>query len=68
MQSYAESMAKKVPAQTTVSRSVIKKLDALACARKCSRASYLRQLIEMHVRAVNPELLRTLDQLPQEPR
>jgi predicted DNA-binding protein len=53
-------VAKKL-VQTTVSPSTLRKLDALAAVRKWSRATYLRDLIEMHVRAVQPKLLRELD-------
>jgi hypothetical protein len=47
--------------QSLVSRSSARKLDSLARARGCSRAAYLRRLVEVHVRAVTPEILRALD-------
>jgi len=52
----------KVLVQALVSRTTRRKLDALARVRGCSRAAYLKRLVEMHVRAVPPRLLRTLDQ------
>jgi hypothetical protein len=52
----------RVLVQAAVSPSTLKKLNALARTRGCSRASYLRHLVEMHVRAVTPEILRALDE------
>jgi hypothetical protein len=42
--------------QSTVSSAVLRQLDALAKAQGHKRASYLRHLVEMHVRALTPEL------------
>ena len=50
--------------QTVVSWKVLKKLDALAKATGHKRASYVRHLIEMHVKAVDPRLARTFTRLP----
>lgn len=47
--------------QANVDASVARKLDALARARGQSRASYLRHLVEMHVRAVTPKILKAID-------
>ena len=47
--------------QTMIARSVRCKLDALATATGHTRASYLRHLIEMHVRSVDPKLARALE-------
>jgi predicted DNA-binding protein len=52
--------------QSLVKKTTRDKLDALARARGCSRAAYLRRLVETHVRAVSPRLLRALDALPPE--
>lgn len=54
----------KVLLQTRVPRTIGRQLDALARARGCSRSAYLERLVRTHVRAVNPRLLRTLDQCP----
>lgn len=51
----------KVLVQTMVRQISARKLDALARARGCSRAAYLRRLVEVHVRAVTPKILRALD-------
>jgi predicted DNA-binding protein len=55
-------LTKKVLVQSLVLPSTRRQLDALARARGCSRAAYLKRLIEMHVRAISPKLLRALDQ------
>jgi hypothetical protein len=44
--------------QTTVDAPVCKQLDALARAGGHRRASYLRHLVELHVRALTPELAK----------
>ena len=46
--------------QTHLRPQLAKKLDALARAAGNTRAGYLRHLIEMHVDAINPRLLRAL--------
>ncbi len=46
--------------QTHVPSGIARKLDALARAAGNTRAGYLRHLIEMHVRAIKPRLLRSL--------
>lgn len=51
----------KVLVQTKVRKISVQKLDALARVRGCSRAAYLRRLVEVHVRAVTPKILRALD-------
>ncbi len=53
--------------QTQVNPNTVRKLDALARVRKWTRAAYLRDLIETHVRVIgSPKLLRALDRLPPE--
>jgi hypothetical protein len=44
--------------QTTVTPEVLRKLDTLARAQGHRRASYLRHLVELHVRALTPKLLK----------
>jgi hypothetical protein len=44
--------------QTTISLETLRKLDALARAQGHRRASYLRHLVELHVRAISPRLLK----------
>jgi len=51
----------RVLAQAAITPSTMRKLSSLARARGCSRAAYLRHLVEMHVRAVTPKLLRALE-------
>jgi hypothetical protein len=51
---------KKTLMQTTVKNSVVRQFDALARAAGHSRAYYLAQLVELHVRAIKPKLLRSL--------
>jgi hypothetical protein len=51
------TMARKL-IQTTVDAPVCRMLDALAKADGHRRASYLRHLVELHVRALTPELAR----------
>ena len=46
--------------QTIVRPTVARQLAALAKATGHTRASYLRYLIEMHVRSVDPKLAKTL--------
>jgi predicted DNA-binding protein len=46
--------------QTVVKPAVLRKLDALARATGHTRASYLRHLVELHVRAINPKLAKAL--------
>lgn len=46
--------------QTVVSPPVLRKLDALAKATGHKRASYLRHLVETHVKAVTPKLAATI--------
>lgn len=53
--------AKMTLVQSMVPHTTRRKLDALARARGCSRAAYLRRLVELHVRAVTPQILRALD-------
>lgn len=49
--------------QTTVDQKTLRKLDALARAHGHRRASYLRHLIELHVRALSPELATATNQM-----
>lgn len=44
--------------QTTVDAYVCTQLDALAKCGGHKRASYMRHLIEMHVKALSPKLLK----------
>jgi hypothetical protein len=46
--------------QTIVDPTVLRKLDALAKATGHKRASYLRHLVETHVKAVTPRLATTI--------
>ena len=46
--------------QTVVRPTVLRQLDALAKATGHTRASYLRDLVELHVRAINPKLAKAL--------
>jgi predicted DNA-binding protein len=46
--------------QTVVKPPVLRQLDALARATGHTRASYLRHLVELHVRAINPRLAKAL--------
>ncbi|HVP23330.1 MAG TPA: hypothetical protein VMS77_05405 [Conexivisphaerales archaeon] len=46
--------------QTKVSKETLKALDALARAVGHKRAGYLRHLVEVHVRAIEPKLLASL--------
>ena len=46
--------------QTVVKPATLHQLDALARATGHTRASYLRHLVEMHVRAINPKLAKAL--------
>lgn len=46
--------------QTVVNPSVLRQFDALARATGHTRASYLRHLVELHVRAINPKLAKAL--------
>jgi len=50
----------KVLLQTQVDLVVATQFDALARANGHKRAAYLRHLIELHVNALTPELLRAL--------
>ena len=54
--------------QTTVDPTVLRKLDALARATGHKRASYLRHLIELHVKALSPTLAVALDPRPSRKR
>jgi hypothetical protein len=56
----------RVLAQTLLHKTTLRRLDALARARGCSRSAYLCRLVEVHVRAMRPRLLRALDLLPTE--
>ena len=56
------SDTKKQLAQTTITTTTMRKLDALARADGTTRAGYLRRLIDMHVRAINPKLLKAIAQ------
>ena len=61
MRPYANLCSRKMPGkliQTTDDPRVLRKLDALARASGHRRASYLRRLVEMHVRALTPRLLK----------
>jgi predicted DNA-binding protein len=46
--------------QTVVRPTVLRQLDALAKATGHTRASYLRHLVELHVKAINPKLAKAL--------
>jgi predicted DNA-binding protein len=46
--------------QTVIKPTVLLQLDALARATGHTRASYLRYLVELHVRAINPKLAKAL--------
>ena len=46
--------------QTKVSEETLRALDALARAVGHKRAGYLRHLVEVHVRAIEPKLLTSL--------
>ena len=46
--------------QTVVRPTVLRQLDALAKATGHTRASYLRHLVELHVKAINPRLAKAL--------
>ena len=46
--------------QTVVRPTVLRQLDALARATGHTRASYLRHLVELHVKAINPRLAKAL--------
>ena len=46
--------------QTVVKPTTLRQLDALAKATGHTRASYIRHLVEMHVRAINPKLAKAL--------
>jgi len=50
--------------QTTVDPVVLRKLDALAKATGHKRAGYVRHLIELHVKALSPNLAVALDPGP----
>jgi hypothetical protein len=50
----------KVLLQTHVDFDVGRKFDALARSNGHKRASYLRHLVELHVKALTPKLLRAL--------
>ena len=50
----------KVLVQTNVNRDIARQLDALAKATGHKRASYVRYLIELHVKALTPRLARAL--------
>ena len=52
----------KVLVQTNVSLAIARQLDALAKATGHKRASYVRYLIELHVKALTPRLARALKQ------
>jgi predicted DNA-binding protein len=62
------SRSKTVLIQSLVPATCRQRLDALARVRGCSRAAYLRRLVEMHVRAVTPTILRALDESAPRPR
>ena len=53
--------------QTQVSRNVLRQLDALARADEKSRSRYLASLIAMHVKAVSPKLLKSLNKTRPDP-
>lgn len=57
MRSYATKMSGRL-IQTTVSEDVLRKFDALAKVGGHRRASYLRHLVELHVRALSPRLAK----------
>ena len=44
--------------QTTISPEVLRQLDDLAKSQGHRRASYLRHLVEVHVRALTPAIAR----------
>lgn len=44
--------------QTTIDDDVLKKFDVLAKIQGHKRASYLRHLIEIHVKALTPQLAK----------
>lgn len=46
--------------QGRVSPTVARQLDRLANVRGCSRATYVARLVEMHVRALKPTMLRAM--------
>jgi predicted DNA-binding protein len=51
--------------QTVVKPTVLRQLDALARATGHTRASYLRHLVELHVKAINPRLAKALARTDQ---
>ena len=46
--------------QTIVRPTILRQLDALARATGHTRASYIRHLVELHVKAINPRLAKAL--------
>jgi hypothetical protein len=61
LQTYESPVGLNMPGkliQTTVDDKVLRKLDALAKACGHRRASYLRLLVEVHVRALTPRLAK----------
>jgi hypothetical protein len=61
LQTYESPVGLNMPGkliQTTVDDKVLRKLDALAKACGHRRASYLRLLLEVHVKALTPKLAR----------
>ena len=46
--------------QTVVRPTVLRQLDALARATGHTRASYLRHLVELHLKAISPRLAKAL--------
>lgn len=51
--------------QGRVSSAVAKKLDALARAVGCSRATYVARLVATHVRTLSPRAIRAALQEPK---
>ena len=64
-ESVCRNMTRSSLVQTVVAPAVVRKLDKLARATGHTRASYLRYLIEMHVRALNPQLAKAIARGPR---
>jgi len=47
--------------QALVDPSTLRKLDLLARARHCKRATYVRHVLVTHVESVTPETLRSME-------
>jgi hypothetical protein len=60
MRTYEPVSPTKKLAQTTLSATALKKLDALARAVGSTRAAYLRHLIQSHVKAMSPKILSSI--------